>query len=171
MLFLDQFKPMDYELDGYKSSITNITRSFLIKHLKTDTSLMIQPYTIKGLETPESVAYKLYGDATYHWIILMLNNIVDPFNDWVLSDERVLELAERKYTTGAKGVHHYLNPATGEQLDDVAVRDNEIVNPITVTNLTYEQEQNENRRSILVIAPRAIEKTVLLFEGLIANAS
>lgn len=164
MLFLDQFPAIDIKIDNYKNSISNITRTFSTKNLNIDYSKIIQIYMVQDLETPESIAYKLYGDATYHWIILMLNNIINPFSEWIMTEECLQELCTRKYSTGINGIHHYLHPTTGERLDDVTVRNKEIVSPIVVTNLMFEQEENNKKRRILVINPLAVERVVMMLE-------
>ena len=46
--------------------------------VKTNT-LLFDTYEVKEGETPESIAHKLYGDTELHWIVLMMNNVVDRF--------------------------------------------------------------------------------------------
>ena len=41
-----------------------------------------QYYTIKNGETPEIIADKLYGSTDYHWLVLLFNDIVDPYYEW-----------------------------------------------------------------------------------------
>lgn len=176
MLFLDQFQSISYEVDGIKNSITNITKAFLIDHLSINKSLLLQLYTVKELETPESVAYDLYGDATYHWTILMINNIVDPFTEWCQTDERVYEMTSVKYQTGANGIHHYVNVTNGKICDDVTrktIEDSGLVpsEVIPITNYEYELKLNNSRREILVINPVVIERVALMLEEMSANAS
>lgn len=44
-------------------------------------------YSIVGNERPDNIAYKVYDDATYDWVILLSNNIVNVQNEWPLSNE------------------------------------------------------------------------------------
>ena len=39
-------------------------------------------YTIKGGETPDIVSAKLYGSSEWYWLIMIFNNLTDPFSDW-----------------------------------------------------------------------------------------
>lgn len=54
----------DWRLDFKKQMLP--TSTFLINHLK---------YTNR----PDSIAYEVYGNAKYWWIIAMYNDIKDPF--------------------------------------------------------------------------------------------
>lgn len=42
-------------------------------------------YTIEDGERPEHIAHRVYGRADYHWIILLFNEIHDPYFSWPLS--------------------------------------------------------------------------------------
>lgn len=42
-------------------------------------------HIIKDGEKPEHIAYKAYGSSELHWIILLSNQIINPYYDWPLS--------------------------------------------------------------------------------------
>jgi hypothetical protein len=54
-------------------------------------------YVVKETETPEILAENYYGDAELHWLILLTNNIVDPFYDWPLDYRSFINFIENKY--------------------------------------------------------------------------
>lgn len=54
-------------------------------------------YQITGSPRPELLSYQLYSNTGYYWILLMLNNIYDPYYDWVMSEEAVQQYAAIKY--------------------------------------------------------------------------
>lgn len=39
-------------------------------------------YTVQYGETPDIVATKLYGSSEWYWLIMLFNNMTDPFRDW-----------------------------------------------------------------------------------------
>ena len=41
-----------------------------------------QSYYVKTGETPDIVASKLYGSSDWYWLIMLFNDMTDPFNDW-----------------------------------------------------------------------------------------
>lgn len=106
MSFFEYFPKEYYNLDKNKSSldiITNITRRFMINEsVKTNSSAFYE-YVVSDGETPEQISYKIYGDSTKHWIILMLNDIVDPQYDWPMDENSLNKFIEKKYETQANG--------------------------------------------------------------------
>lgn len=48
-----------------------------------------QHYFIRNGERIERVAQKAYGDDKLYWVILIYNNIVDPYNDLPLDNEEL----------------------------------------------------------------------------------
>ena len=53
-------------------------------------------YTIENGENLDSLSYRLYGDASYYWIILLLNNIQDAFYDLPLSEYEIKKVVLMK---------------------------------------------------------------------------
>ena len=93
-----------YAQDTEQNSIdvvTNlVTRFSFEKQFKENTSVF-QKYDINDGDTPESIAYKLYGSAEKHWIILAMNDIVDPQYDWPLNQITLSNFVNSKYTANA----------------------------------------------------------------------
>lgn len=50
-------------------------------------------YDIQHGDTPESISYDLYGTDKYWYMLLFINNIQDPFYDWVISNEEARDYA------------------------------------------------------------------------------
>lgn len=89
--------------------IRDISRRFVIKYIK---SKHTKPYwfehRLNGWKSIENVAYDFYGSCDYIWAIMIANDIVDPVNDWLKTNEEVIADACRKY--GADRIHmahHY----------------------------------------------------------------
>ena len=64
-----------------------------------DNSSFYYTYAVKDGETPEDIAFKLYGDPLKHWIILLGNNITDPLYDWVLESKSFSNYINKKYSS------------------------------------------------------------------------
>jgi hypothetical protein len=54
-------------------------------------------YDIKENETPEILSSKIYGTPFNHWLILILNNIVDIENQWPLDGKQFERYLNSKY--------------------------------------------------------------------------
>lgn len=99
--YFNYFPKTIYKLNHEQSVdvAVNLTTNYSIFTDALDNSSLYYEYTIPEEETPESLAYKLYGDAGYHWVIMRMNNIGDIKNDWPI-DYKTLSLSiEDKYST------------------------------------------------------------------------
>lgn len=54
-------------------------------------------YTIRDGEKPEHIAHRVYGRADYHWIILMFNEIHDPYFGWPMTANELSAHMEKAY--------------------------------------------------------------------------
>ena len=63
----------------------NIFRRFKIADAALDSLLYYKRYTVTDSDRPDLIAEKIYGDADYDWIILLANNIINPYFDWPMS--------------------------------------------------------------------------------------
>jgi len=77
-----------------------------------------EKYKIIGDERPDNVAYKVYEDSKFDWVVLLCNNIINIQTEWPLTQESfdtyLREKYGRGYTTEEEiynniynGVHHY----------------------------------------------------------------
>jgi hypothetical protein len=57
----------------------------------------LMPENVLDGETPDLMAYRFYGNPQYHWVLLIINNIVDPYQEWPLASKNVAPLVYEKY--------------------------------------------------------------------------
>ena len=75
-----------------------LTRGKIIDSIKESQSGYME-YTIKDEERPETLANRVYGRSDYHWIILLFNEILDPFFSWPLSVNEMEHQMQSIYET------------------------------------------------------------------------
>lgn len=77
-----------------------------------------EKYKIVGDDRPDNVAYEVYEDSKFDWIVLLSNNIVNIQTEWPLTQESFDTYLREKYGVGLtteeeiynniyNGVHHY----------------------------------------------------------------
>jgi hypothetical protein len=71
-------------------------------------------YDIKDGERPEHIANRLYGNANYHWIILLANDIVDPYYGWYMSQSVLEQYIQKRYS----GIALYFTDSSGNFVYD-----------------------------------------------------
>ena len=107
-MFFNTFPRIYYDVKGDDNSkvVINLLRRVAVRaKVKANTSLF-DTYDVKEGESPESIAYKLYGDSEYHWIVLFMNDIVDRYHEWPMSTPQFLSYITEKYSNPS-GTHHY----------------------------------------------------------------
>lgn len=134
--------------------IQDITKRFVFLSESTPTGIsVLTDYIIKGWKSPEDIAYDLYGSCDYVWILLLCNNIINPFEDWLRTDEEMEEYIANKYGSKADDIHHY-------EYEGIIYWDkpNAIIGKsvTSVTNSQYEFDRNEKKRKIKVVIPSII---------------
>lgn len=77
--------------------VTNITTRFAFERSLKENTNAFYPYEIKDSDTPETIAYKIYGSSERHWIVLNFNDIIDPQYDWPLTYPNFIKYVDEKY--------------------------------------------------------------------------
>ena len=82
-MYFDTFPVIPYDSVGnyYFKNVTNLLRRVGLRSKIKLNTLSFDTYDVKGGETPEIIAHKLYGDPELHWIIMIVNDITDIGSD------------------------------------------------------------------------------------------
>lgn len=67
-------------------------------------------YEIKDGERPEHIANRLYGNPNYHWLVLLANDITDPYYGWYMSQSVLEQYTQKRYSGVAL---YFTDPAGG----------------------------------------------------------
>jgi len=91
--YFDEFPIIEYE----GKQIRDITRRNTLMKSVTTNPLVYLPYTVQDGEKPEDIANWYYGSTDYTWLVLMANNIVDPYHQWPKNVEDFNNYMIKKY--------------------------------------------------------------------------
>jgi hypothetical protein len=97
MKYFSKFPNMIVTSNSRPVAITDFLRRVSISDKFRENSVVLEDYFIQDGETPEQVSYKLYGTPAYHWVILMVNDITNPREEWPILDAKVTDLVYLKY--------------------------------------------------------------------------
>lgn len=168
------FKTISYNEDY---TIRKITTDLYDCYNEIKDKFNLIEYTITGDKTAEQVAYDIYGSVDDEWVLLLVNDVIDPYNGWLKSDQIVREQAEIVYANvddTINGIHHIKDPVTDEVYYDLVeypassgtwyhegdtgyLYPQAVGNFTVITNLEHEEEQNELKRTIKIIQPNSID--------------
>tara|TARA_Y100000593_G_C4161984_1_gene262497 strand:+ start:191 stop:709 length:519 start_codon:yes stop_codon:yes gene_type:complete len=141
--------PYDANGDGRVSLVTNLMKRVRVRANVKKELALLQRYPIQDGESPEMVADKHFGHTHYHWIILLLNGITDPYHDWPKSQREMQLYLNNKYGTRLNDVHHYeISQTSGDTTIQIEVDNTSYPSATPITNYTYEHELNESKREI-----------------------
>ena len=101
--YFSKFPKIYHSFDDFKSAeyVTNIlTRFSLEQKLKDNTSVFYE-YDIRDGDTPEIIASKIYNSPQRHWIVLLMNDIIDPMFDWPMQYDTLTRYIDAKYMADA----------------------------------------------------------------------
>lgn len=136
-----------------------ILKSNILKDLLLDTSQFYN-YQIKDGEKPVSVAFDYYGSVDYVWLVMLSNQILDPYFEWVLSTEELDQHIIKKYGSIEEAQATIVGYVSDVSADDSMITPEtyqyvygsvgaSLYSPVFAYE--YEIDQNEKKRNIKLI--------------------
>ena len=85
-MYFASFPKINYDVtgNGYTETIRDITIRMKVKIYMRNNISLFDKYNVQDGERPELLSYQLYGDANFHWLILLFNDIVNPFTLFIV---------------------------------------------------------------------------------------
>lgn len=142
--------------------VTNLLRRIGIREKVKTNLALFDTYDVKEGETPEIIAHKLYGDASLHWIVLLMNNITDRYHEWPMSTPQFNAYVNEKYSD-PNGVHHYeITQSSGDTSVkiNVGTTNTDYPTATAITNFEYEEERQDELRNIRLLDPRYVGQLI-----------
>ena len=165
----------DIEANGSLKLVPDIFRRVKIRSKIKDNVMLFDKYDIDSGEKPEDVAFKVYGDPAFYWVILLTNNIVNRYYEWPLSEYDFQKYVEDKYTNPG-AIHHYeVTQSSGKQKGDgpgdyqthkIEVN-SDYVGAEAVSNIEYERRIQDNIRQIQILSPEYLQTFINEYKALI----
>ena len=99
--YFDKMPIINY--NGYQ--VRDLTRRNRFLPVSMANPYLFLPYTVADEDRPEDIAYYYYGSTDYTWLVLLANNIIDPYHDWPLKEEDFNKYLINKYAeaSGKRG--------------------------------------------------------------------
>ena len=149
--------------------VTNLLRRVGVRTKAKTNMGMFETYDVKEGETPEMIADKLYGDSTLHWVVLMVNNIVDRYHEWPMAGNQFLDYVNEKYSNPSATHHYEIAQSSGKTTVkiDIGTDNTDYPTATIITNYEYEEKEQDRRRKIRLLEPSFIDDFVAEFKDLI----
>jgi hypothetical protein len=115
MTFFNSFPLTDYTLNGKNEKIIDMFRTV---SLSENNSNIYETVVVTDSDNLESLAEKYYDDPNLSWVIAMVNNIVNPNEDFIKSSNQLQNLYNTKYS----GKIIYFEENINLQVGDILVK-------------------------------------------------
>jgi hypothetical protein len=178
MSYFSKFPSMVYDMknDGNFKLLPDILRRVKQRNAIKSGQFIFDNYDVKDGEKPEDVAYKWFGDAELHWVILMTNNVIDRYYDWPMNQVQFQAFIEDKYSN-PDGIHHYeitkdSGRTTGQGPNDYSYLvecNSDTANAVSVSNREYEEREQDRKRSIRLLNQTYLSDFLEEFDKLIQS--
>jgi len=178
MSYFSKFPKFTYDIKGNKvrKLLPDILRRVKLRATIKSGGMLFDKYDVKEGEKPEDVAYKWFGDAELHWVILMTNNVTDRYYDWPMNQAQFAEYLDDKYSN-PDAIHHYevtkdsgrttsQGPSDYSHLVEV---NSDTDNAISISNRQYEEREQDKKRQIQLLDKALLGDFITEFDRLVAE--
>jgi len=166
----------DMKNDNNYKLLPDILRRVKQRNAIKSGQFVFDTYDVKNGETPETIAYKWFGDAELHWVILMINNVTDRYYQWPMTQPQFDEFLSDKYSN-PDGIHHYeitrtSGITTSQGPNDYSHKvecNSDEDGASSISNREYEERIQDNNRSIRLLNQTYLSDFIDEFDKLIKS--
>lgn len=195
-MFFKAMPKMSYKADGKTIATKDIFRRVGLDR-QINSTLALEAYYISDGETPDIVANNIYGSSNYHWVLLTVNDIVNPHDEWPRREAELFDYTESKYGAGnALLDNHYrldyryvltedgsVVEYDAEKISTGEIKKVSVDSPIivdydsakilsgevrVVSNYDYELDLNQDKRQIFILKRDFLAQFVQNYQKLMA---
>jgi hypothetical protein len=132
--------------------IADITHKFNTTKIVNTYSNSYFQLDIREGDSPEAVSLSAYGTIDYWWLVLISNNVIDPFYDWLMSEREVYAYSEKVYDN-INDIHHWEDTEY-----NIYEYDNAEATRVPITNIEWEIYKNDTKRRVSLVRPEDLFK-------------
>ena len=160
--------------DGNYKLLPDILKRVKQRNAIKSGQFIFDNYDVIDGEKPEDIAYKWFGDAQLHWVILMTNNVKNRYYDWPMNSVQFQAMLEDKYDN-PDGIHHYeltqdSGRTSGQGPNDYSYKvevNSDTTNALSISNREYEEREQDKKRSIRLLNQKFLPAFIEEFDNLI----
>lgn len=176
-MYFKNFPKIEYSSTGKVADekvVTHLLKRVAIKTGLKDELLMLDDYSIRAGDTPEIIAGKHFGSPTYHWVILLTNQITDRYFDWPMTEPQFESFLKDKYDSQVDSAHHYeiqqtSGPTTSTDDSHLILVNEGTVGATTITNREYEVREQDKKRRIKLLGAQYLNEFVGEFKRIMRS--
>lgn len=173
MAYFSSFPNTIFEINGKDYVVKDIFRRCMFISEYKPYSDLYTTYTVNDGESPQMIAHKLYDSAEHDWVLLMFNEIHNPYFDWPMGQLDLENYVKGKYGESIMYMtKHYTKDGmvVGEVKEwvDGSATWTPPANPgglvSAVSFMDYETALNDERRIIHILRPELLSDFIAQFD-------
>lgn len=155
--YFKSFPRIDYTFGDDSIQVLDFIHRWKIRDSVKANSSAWSKWVVRDEDTLLSMAETLYGSQHHYWVILMMNDILDPLFGWPLNERDLKSYVKSIY--GADKTHDIHHWEAEEDDNLYSVEPGTIVsfdypyNKISINNFDFEASVNEAKRPIKLLKP------------------
>ena len=179
MSYFSQFPKLAYDMkgDNVRKLLPDILRRVKLRSKIKSGGMLFDRYDVKDGEKPEDIAFKWFGDAELHWVILMTNDVTDRYYGWPMNHAQFAEFLTDKYGDNIDAIHHYeitksSGRTTGQGPSDyshLVEVNSDTVNATSISNRQFEERDQDKKRQIQLLNKTVLSNFITEFDRLITE--
>ena len=179
MSYFSQFPKLAYDMKGnnVRKLLPDILRRVKLRAKIKSGGMLFDRYDVKDGEKPEDIAFKWFGDASLHWVILMTNDVTDRYYGWPMNHAQFAEFLTDKYGDNIDAIHHYeitksSGRTTGQGPSDyshLVEVNSDTDNATSISNRQFEERDQDKKRQIQLLDKALLGNFITEFDRLIAE--
>jgi len=173
MAYFDRFPTGQYDIAGNKNYklVTDLFKRIKVRSKIQNEASLYDVYDVQNGDRPETIAFKHFGSADLHWVILLTNNVTDAYHDWPMSNADFETYVFDKYAN-PDAIHHYeiaqsSGPIVSNDHTHLIEVNSDHVGASSVSNYEYEQRLQDEKRKIKLLQPQFLNVFIEEFDKLI----
>ena len=153
----------------YKSELidTNV-KNIMVRGILRDEAkkLLLETIEINSGDRSDQVAHLLYRNSEMDYLFYLLNDIIDPYYEWYLTEKQFNEYLYNTYNTEIDSIRYYREIKEGDDFNYdgliVNIETYELMDAVeqalyeAITNREYENDLNYQRRLFNAIRPESV---------------
>lgn len=156
--FFNNFPTISYK----NKKVKNILLRAALRDVVRNNASVYLPLTLEDSERTDMIAADMYNNSDYDWIVKFSANVIDPYHDWLMTDEQMKSFIIKKYGSmeaAMTKIIYYKNTINDTIINNDTFTQlslSEINNYLPVYAYDMEVEKNETKRSVNVISPEFV---------------
>ena len=156
MSYFSKFPYVSTYQDGQYLVVRDFFRRIGLSEKFKINTIFLENYLVMDGETPDLVSAKFYETPKYHWIILLVNEMIDPRTEWPIAERQIIEKVYMDYdaiitvpTSSSYSVNDELTTNTGGKFivmnkngNDIFIRSQSGFTPLTSATIITNETTN-----------------------------